>query len=167
MIWLRRMLWITTVVIVAGCSSSPLKENSIIGIVTKVHDGDSIHITPAGASRVVIRLAGIDAPEIAQAFGVASRDTLRSMILNQQAHARCHKKDQYQRHVCVVTAAGADINLHMVQAGMAWHYKQYENEQSFTEKRQYSAAQKSAQRNKLGLWVQDAIAPWEFRQANR
>jgi endonuclease YncB( thermonuclease family) len=167
MICLKQLVWIFTAVVVAGCSSSPIKEDTIVGAVTKVHDGDSIHITPAGAKRVVIRLAGIDAPEIAQAFGIASRDKLRSMILNRQARARCHKQDKYQRQVCVVTTVGADINLQMVQAGMAWHYKQYESEQSFSERRQYSAAQKNAQRNKLGLWAQDSMAPWEFRQANR
>jgi len=101
-------------------SDSPSKATHT-GLVTKVHDGDSIHITPPGQKRVVIRLAGIDAPELKQAYGIASRDKLRSMILNQTASARCYKKDRYQRNVCVVYFDGDDMNLEMVRAGFAWH----------------------------------------------
>ena len=65
----------------AACTNPPITD-TFTGAVTKVHDGDSIHITPKGEKRVIIRLAGIDAPEIKQPFGIASRDRLRSMILN-------------------------------------------------------------------------------------
>ncbi len=166
---IKSRLWVLVVLgfSLAGCSSSPLKESPVVGWVTKVHDGDSIHITPPGSKRVVIRLAGIDAPEIDQAFGVASRDTLRSMILNKQAEARCHKADKYQRQVCVVYSSGVDVNLQMISAGMAWHYKYYQNEQSFMQRRRYSGAEDNAKHSRLGLWAQEAVAPWDYRQSQR
>ena len=83
---------------VASTTNPPITE-TFTGPVTKVHDGDSIHITPKGKKRVIIRLAGIDAPEIKQPFGIASRDKLRSMILNRTAKAKCHKVDRYKRQV--------------------------------------------------------------------
>ena len=101
-----------------ACSNPPITD-TFTGTVTKVHDGDSIHITQEGEKRVIIRLAGIDAPEIKQPFGIASRDKLRSMVLNRTANAKCHKTDRYQRQVCVVYFDGENVNLQMVRAGMA------------------------------------------------
>jgi endonuclease YncB( thermonuclease family) len=150
--------------LVTACSESPPITDTFAGTVTKVHDGDSIHITPEGEKRVIIRLAGIDAPEIKQPFGIASRDKLRSMILNRPAEARCHKKDKYRRQVCVVYFNGDDVNLQMVRAGMAWHYKEYQNEQSRRQRRQYSKAENKARSGGLGLWGGERIAPWEFRR---
>ena len=112
----------------------------------------------------MIRLAGIDAPELKQPSGIASRDKLRSMILNQTAKAKCHKTDRYQRHVCVVYFNGDDVNLQMVRAGMAWHYKEYQNEQSRRQRRQYSRAESKAQSGGLGLWGAENISPWVFRR---
>ena len=75
----------------AACTTNPPITDTFTGPVTKVHDGDSIHIMPKGEKRIIIRLAGIDAPEIKQPFGIASRDKLRSIILNRTAKAKCHK----------------------------------------------------------------------------
>ena len=116
------LLVLATLAPVACTTNSPITD-TFTGTVTKVHDGDSIHITPKGEKRVIIRLAGIDAPEIKQPFGIASRDKLRSMILNRRAEAKCHKTDRYQRQICVVYFNGDDVNLQMVRSGMAWHYK--------------------------------------------
>ncbi|OED39251.1 hypothetical protein AB833_17160 [Chromatiales bacterium (ex Bugula neritina AB1)] len=147
-----------------SCTTSPKITDTVSGTVTKVHDGDSIHITPSGKKRVIIRLAGIDAPELAQPFGMVSRDMLRSMILNRPAEARCHKQDKYHRQVCVVYFEGEDINLQMVKAGMAWHYKFYQDEQSRQQRRQYSRAERDAREDRTGLWDGESIAPWVFRR---
>ena len=151
----------------AACSTNPPITDTFTGPVTKVHDGDSIHITPKGEKRVIIRLAGIDAPEIKQPFGIASRDKLRSMILNRTAKAKCHKIDRYKRQVCVVYFDGEDVNLQMVRVGMAWHYKEYQGEQSRRQRRQYSKAESRARNDRLGLWDGESVAPWVFRKIVR
>jgi len=59
-----------------------------------------------------------------------------------------------------------DVNLAMVQAGMAWHYKQYEREQTEVQAASYSASEQLAQSTRRGLWSQaDAVPPWAWRQA--
>ncbi len=153
-------------VVTIGCSANPPVTSTITGTVSKVHDGDSIHITPTGEKRVVIRLAGIDAPELAQPFGIASRDTLRSLILKKRAEASCHKTDRYQRKVCVVIYNGVDVNLQMISSGMAWHYKQYEKEQSRQQRREYARAERKARDSKSGLWSGKSVQPWIFRRVN-
>lgn len=52
------------------------------GTVMDVHDGDTITVAPGGAldTPISIRLYGIDAPELTQKYGTASRDALRRML---------------------------------------------------------------------------------------
>ena len=61
---------------------------------------------------------------------------------------------------------GEDVNLQMARAGMAWHYKDYENEQSPKQRRQYSRAESKARKNRHGLWNGNSIEPWVFRKMN-
>jgi endonuclease YncB( thermonuclease family) len=47
---------------------------------------------------------------------------------------------------------------------MAWHYKDYEKEQSKTDRDLYSQAELKARNEKIGLWQDSkAIAPSTFR----
>lgn len=52
------------------------------GIILHVYDGDTLTVGPAGAVHVpiCIRLYGIDAPEMNQDGGKASRDALQKML---------------------------------------------------------------------------------------
>ena len=50
------------------------------------------------------------------------------------------------------------MNLQMVRAGMAWHYKEYESEQNSSQRRQYSKAESRARSDRLGLWDGERIA---------
>lgn len=138
------------------------------GIVTKVHDGDSIHITPPGKKRIIIRLAAIDAPEIDQSHGIESRDYLRSRILNKRVSAHCNKVDKYRRQVCVVWHNKKDTNLAMLATGNAWYYERFRKEQSRSNQRAYSKAAAAAKKAGLGLWKDSKpVAPWDFRNLNK
>ena len=78
-----------------------------------------------------IRLAGIDAPEHDQTFGTESTRHLQNLILGKTVKLECSTVDRYGRYVCkVLLPDGKDVNLDQVQAGMAWHYKQYEDQQT-------------------------------------
>ncbi|OYW11352.1 MAG: hypothetical protein B7Z55_19425, partial [Planctomycetales bacterium 12-60-4] len=48
----------------------------ITGKVVGVHDGDTITLLTAEKEQVKVRLEGIDAPELKQAFGNASKQSL-------------------------------------------------------------------------------------------
>lgn len=53
-------------------------------------------------------------------------------------------------------------------AGMAWHYKKYQGEQTTDDRVAYSDAELDARRDKRGLWADhDPVPPWEYRQAKR
>ena len=156
--------------LLAGCTDNNglQVKLTVTGKVTKVHDGDSVHITPRGKKRTIVRLAAIDAPEVEQIYGIDSRNHLRSMIMNQQVTAHCNKTDKYKRNICVVLKDNQDINLEMLKTGNAWYYEKYRKEQNRKDQRIYRKAEKNARKKKLGIWTgTTAIPPWEFRELAR
>jgi endonuclease YncB( thermonuclease family) len=63
---------------------------------------------------------------------------------------------------------GKDINLEMVQKGMAWHYKKYIKSQNVEDRQSYNNAEQDARLNKIGLWSDvNPVAPWEWRKLNK
>jgi endonuclease YncB( thermonuclease family) len=65
----------------------------------------------------------------------------------------------------VIWLDGEDMNLHMVDRGLAWHYKRYADEQSPGDRDAYAAAEKAAKGARRGLWSDpQPIAPWEWRK---
>ena len=134
------------------------------GRVVRVVDGDTI-VLEAEDDRHRVRLAGIDAPERNQPWGEASTRELRRQVAGQQVVVDWYKRDRWDRLIGVVELEDQDVNLHMVDGGLAWHYKRYEAEQTPEQRRAYSAAEKAAQGARRGLWSDPApVAPWEWRR---
>ena len=75
------------------------------------------------------------------------------------------KLDKYKRIVGKVTLDGQDICLKMIVDGMAWHYTEYEKEQSKTDRDLYREAEAKAREMKVGLWIDaEAINPSDKRK---
>ena len=111
-----------------------------------------------------IRLMGIDAPEKNQAWGKSSTQALAGLVEDKEVTAECPKKDKYQRWLCKLIVNGEDVNLKMVETGNAWHYKQYQSDQSALDRVLYSRAEESAASRKDGLWHGEPMPPWDFRR---
>ena len=100
------------------------------GRVVGVEDGDTITVLDSFNQNHRIRLQGIDAPEKAEAFGTRSGQNLSQVIFDRVVTIEWSKHDRYRRIVGKVTLDGRDICLEQVRAGMAWHYKYYQDEQN-------------------------------------
>ncbi len=63
---------------------------------------------------------------------------------------------------------GRDANLEQLTRGFAWHYKEYQREQSESDRKLYDFAEKEERAARRGLWA-DAypMPPWEFRQKGK
>jgi len=135
------------------------------GVVVGVTDGDTITVLDDSRKQHKVRLAGIDAPEKHQPFGDRARQYLSSLAFKKQATLDCYKTDRYKRQVCRVWVDGKDIALAQVQAGLAWHYKRYEKEQTPSERAAYVQAETDAHSSRIGLWQSERpVPPWEFRR---
>ncbi len=138
----------------------------LVGQVVGVSDGDTITLLDANKTQHKIRLAGIDAPEKAQAFGQASKKSLSDLVYRKQVAVYWEKKDRYQRTLGKVTLNELDICLEQVKRGMAWHYKQYQRDQSPEDRLKYDQAEKEARQNRIGLWADESpIEPSKFRHS--
>jgi endonuclease YncB( thermonuclease family)/methylphosphotriester-DNA--protein-cysteine methyltransferase len=137
----------------------------IEGKAINVHDGDTITVLDQDNKKFHIRLQGIDAPELKQEAGAISQQNLSRMVLGKQVTIVWTKVDKYRRTVGTIMLDGRDVNIEQVKAGMAWHFKKYEDEQSPEDRRTYAAAEQAARVAQLGLWkVASPTAPGDWRQ---
>ncbi len=142
--------------------------DSLTGKVVKITDGDTLYVLDANYKEHKIRLAGIDAPERKQAYGLASRKHLLSIVAGKQVTVEYQKRDRYGRIVGKVLIDGVDACLEQVKAGFAWHYKKYQREQSPEDQRLYADAENQAWDERLGLWRENnPNPPWEYRRLYR
>lgn len=135
---------------------------STAGKVQYVHDGDTVHVNVDGA-KIKIRLAGIDAPEVRQAYGLESKAVLKSLIDNRTIYFQSNKKDRYGRVIATLyldQGMTQSVNAMMVGKGAAWWYKRYarnDKELEFLENKAKMSAE--------CLWMSDfAIPPWVWRK---
>lgn len=140
-------------------------EKELTGKVSKVIDGDTIELLAKTSkenpynhiAKLKIRLYGIDAPELKQAYGKEAKEYLSALVLKQEVSLIIENKDKYERIVGTIFLKGKDINKEMVKNGYAHAYE------SFSKK--YLAEQADTKMFKLGLWQDEkAVKPSEFRR---
>lgn len=138
------------------------------GKVISISDGDTVTVLDSNNTAWKVRLMGIDAPEKHQAFGMKSKESLSDLIYGKSVSVEYHKTDRYGRTVGKIMVDGVDANLEQVRAGLAWHYKQYQKEQSAEDRVTYSLAEEQARVTRKGLWHDEApMPPWDWRKQKR
>jgi|SRR5450830_70835 len=94
------------------------------GLVSYVTDGDTLWVLPdAGGPARKLRIDGMDAPEICQTGGEASREVLMQRALNQRVTVLVKRKDVYGRGLARLQLRGQDVGAMMVRSGQAWSYR--------------------------------------------
>ena len=138
------------------------------GCIVRVVDGDTVKFLDDDRVIHTIRLAGIDAPESKMPYGKQATAFLTDLILGKAVVAVPYKQDRYGRTIATIFLHEKDINLAIIDAGLAWHYKKYASEQPRFEAMAYAHSELMARQNKLALWSdEEPIAPWEWRSAHQ
>ena len=129
--------------------------------IMRVIDGDTV-IGRSNNSEIKIRLSEIDAPELDQVFGLASKECLSDLIRKtNNLKFKSNGKDRYGRSLGWLVTNDKNLNYEMVKQGCAWVYDRY-----VMDKEIYSL-QNGARLKKIGLWKRDdPIAPWLWRRNN-
>lgn len=131
------------------------------GPVVGVHDGDTLTVLHGGKDER-IRLVEIDAPELRQDFGQASKQSLSDLCFGTDATVRDQGLDRYGRTLGRVFCGGVDANAAQIERGLAWWYVKYGHDDAL------QAAEDVARTARIGLWSRpDAIPPWEYRHGGR
>lgn len=130
--------------------------------VIKIVDGDTFDVLTKDSIIIRIRMNGIDCPEKKQDYYQVCKDGVSELIFTKDVQLITHGKDRYKRTIADVFYKKKNINLNMIQAGYAWHYKKYSSNLEMAK------AETKARIQKIGLWkMKDPIAPWDFRRLSK
>jgi len=136
------------------------------GTVISIGDGDTLRVRQ-GDRAITVRLACIDAPEMAQQpHSQRAREYLRLRLpIGSTVRLDVKTTDRYGRTVAEVISQ-INIGLAMVEDGQAFAYRQY---LSNCNAREYLNAEVRASRRRAGVWqVNGGITrPWDFRRSPR
>lgn len=129
------------------------------GVVTRIVDGDTLHVTPAGRPPVTVRLRDIDAPEICQPHGPEARAALQDYALGQAVTMRVFGRDTHGRTIARVATSERDLSVRMVEEGHAWSVRtRFDRGPLVREERMAKALGR-------GLHASAGhVLPWEFRR---
>ena len=108
-------------------------------------------------------MEGLDAPERGMAFYKVSKNYLGNLCLNQEVVFQSSGKDQYSRDLgFTFLSDGREVGHEMIKAGMAWHYKKYNQDEALAN------AEIEARQERRGLWSdKNPVAPWEIRKRTK
>lgn len=129
------------------------------GRVSHVTDGDTVWVRPAdGGPPQQVRIEGIDAPEICQAFGPQARDALARKVLHRRVTVLVDGQDDYRRTIARLDLGRSDVGRWMVSHGYAWSYR-FRGDPG-----PYRREEARARARQLGLWRSgEAESPRDFR----
>lgn len=146
------------------------------GKVVGVADGDTVTVLDARKKRHKIRLQGVDAPELRQAFGRKSKQSLSDLVFGQQVKVILQQRDRYGRWLGKVMVADPgcraprcpltlDAGHAQLTRGLAWWYRAYAKEQSAADAAAYRWAEQEARARRAGLWqTAKPTPPWAWRR---
>jgi len=136
--------------------------DTVMARVIRVHDGDSI-TARVGEQKVRLRLAWIDADELAQPYGRQARVALCSMVCGRDITIEIVDTDRkWGRPVVLVWVQGEKsesqvlVNAEMVRIGAAWVYRSYYYDPALDD------IERDAREHGRGQWS-GLEAPWIYR----
>lgn len=132
----------TQPVVAAAEAAQPL----LVGKVTRVVDGDTIHVLLSSGD-ITVRFFAIDTPESNQPGGPEAKAFLSGLVLDREVALEVVNQDRYDRLVARVMLGERDVNGALVRAGHAWVYRLYARDPQMCRD---EAAARGAHR---GLWA--------------
>jgi micrococcal nuclease len=129
------------------------------GTVERVADGDTVTVITLNQTKLRIRMLGIDAPETpkgakfpGQLFGTEAEAYLKQLVEAKRVTVEIYGVDRYKRLLATIFVDGKDINLAMIEAGLAEVYQGPDSSNPYT--RQYQATEEAARAARIGMWTQ-------------
>ena len=137
---------------------------SLRGRVVGISDGDTLTLLTQNRQQVKIRLHGIDAPELGQAWGQRAKQALSLLTFRQIVSVQETDQDRYGRIVGIVYRNQLSINETLIASGHAWVYRKY------NKNKRWNTLETEARKKRRGLWKlhpNQRIPPWDYRRRNR
>lgn len=134
-------------------------------VIAAVHDGDTATCIHSDGVSDTVRLTGIDAPELLQAGGAAAQKALSDFVLGKQVIIETRWRDARGRLLGRILVENIDVNLQMLQTGMAWAF--YLQNVDASIRPAYQSAFDNSRANKTGIFSDpNAVPPSEWRKTH-
>jgi endonuclease YncB( thermonuclease family) len=140
---------------------------SLFGKVIDVSSGDVITIYNLNRP-VRVKLMGVDAPEMNQAFGDVAKKHLSDLVFEKSVLVEYAGIAADSSLTGRVLLNDADIGAQMIRDGVAWFDPGSGNRLSANDREVYQQSEQAARSEKRGLWQEEnPVAPWEFVKAEK
>ena len=145
-------------------------------VVVEVFKGDTIRVNTETHSKVIVRLAGIDAPELPRKFtkepgqplAEESRQLLTQLVKNKAVTMDIVGTDFAQRPLVLLTLDGVLINAKIAEAGLAESVEEHMKLLPAKTRHAILNAEYQAKQNRLGIWgLTNYQRPSEYRIRHR
>lgn len=138
------------------------KEIILYGTVYTIVDGDTYDLSLENNEIIRIRMEGIDSPEPGMPFSKVSKNYLGQLCFNKTVKVLKTGIDGKRIIGFTYLQDGTELSHEMIKAGMAWHYKEFNNDPDL------ARLEIDARNSRLGLWKDDnPIPPWEIRSLHK
>lgn len=145
--------------------------NTIPYVVLNCHDGDTCRLRSADNVTLKVRLIGIDAPEVSnkhdktgQPLGLKSKEYINNLIKGKTVTLKSYATDPYGRNLSEIFLDKKNINLSMIEEGMAEVYRGKSDKNFDVEI--YFETENVAKKNKKGIWsLSNYKSPKEYRDS--
>jgi endonuclease YncB( thermonuclease family) len=134
-------------------------EGKVIGIL----DGDTYDLLTDSNHTVRVRMEGIDAPERGMPFYQVAQKQLSSLCFGKRIVVQITQAESGTRKIGFsYLADGTELSHEMIRAGLAWHFKRYNDDPDL------ATLEQEARKARLGLWKDpNPLPPWEIRKIRR
>jgi len=134
-------------------------EGKVIGIV----DGDTFDLLSDSNRTFRIRMEGIDAPEKGMPYYQVSKKHLSSLCFSQRVTVKITQSESGNRMIgFTYLADGTELSHEMIRAGLAWHFKRYNDDPDL------AGLEQEAREAWRGLWKDpNPLPPWEIRKIRK
>ena len=136
---------------------------TLTGKVIGVKDGDTVVVIDAANNQTTLRLAEVDCPEKAQAFGTKAKQFTSDQVYLKQVKYEVTDTDRYGRSIAkIYYDDNKYLSAEIIKNGFGWQYKEYSTSKFLAKLEQ------EARQNKRGLWIEpNPIYPSDFRKSKR
>lgn len=157
--WSTRGYVAIGVIAVAIAGAIGFRGESFDAQIVRIVDGDTLAVQST-TGECLVRLWGVDAPEMDQIWGMESKIALGLMCMGEKVRVDVVDVDRYKRRVCNLQLPdGRDLSNEMIRIGAAWWYQDYAPRDAVKK-----GLMLEARAGKLGLWNHPPIvAPWSHR----
>ncbi|MFM2060575.1 MAG: hypothetical protein RLZZ507_245 [Cyanobacteriota bacterium] len=179
------LIWLGAVIIIVSLMGCDLLFAGSGELVERVSDGDTLVLRDAENQKFTVRLACVDAPEIAHSnkeknskrvrdinqfsWGVKAQTRVEEMVKQSGDSVKLDiiESDRYGRKVAEVRLKnGTFVQQVLLQEGLAKVYHPYLSKCPSKDLLQQTEAQ--AQQQKIGIWNdQKFVDPWEYRKLSK